>query len=176
VGFDLSMPLLSRAKHGAPPIERLVRGDMRYLPFRPASFDAVANLFTSFGYFSEDEQHQVVLNGIAVALAPRGLFVLDYLNASNVRGALVPHEERRIGVQTVAIERRITQDGKYVVKEMHLIGDGRSFLERVRLFTSDQLDQMMAGAGLAVVERFGDYDGGPMSASAPRAIFVARRL
>jgi len=176
VGFDLSMPLLSRAKHGRPPVRQLVRGDMRCLPFRASSFDVVVNLFTSFGYFARDEQHSQVLSQAATVLGPNGTFVLDYLNVALVRDALVPHEERTVGTQTVAIKRRISDDGRFVEKEMHLVDDGRSFLERVRLFSSGDLTAMMAEAGLAVRELFGDYDGGPLIPSAPRAILVARRL
>ena len=169
------MPLLSRARHGTPPVTRLVRGDMRVLPFRTAAFDVVVNLFTSFGYFTDDEQHATVLRGASDALKPSGTFVLDYLNADSVRNAVVPHEERRVGTQTVAIERRLTPDGRFVVKEMHLVNDGRSFVERVRLFSPDELRHMMGEAGLDVVRQFGDYHGGALTEGAPRTVLVAER-
>src|SRR5689334_23926815 len=52
-GFDLSRDLLARAKErGNGPRLRYTRGDMRRLPARwTARFDAVVNLFTSFGFF-----------------------------------------------------------------------------------------------------------------------------
>lgn len=175
VGFDLSMPLLSRARHRPGPPLHLVRGDMRRLPFRPESFDLVVNLFTSFGYFSDDAQHARVLHGAAEVLRPGGVFVLDYLNAGLVRDTLVPHEEQQVGEQRVAVERRISDDDRFVIKEMHLVNDGRSFVERVRLFGREELETMVEEAGLAVRTRLGSYRGDAVAPDAPRVILIAER-
>ncbi len=175
VGFDLSMPLLSRAKHRDFPTKNLVRGDMRLLPFRDASFDLVLNLFTSFGYFADDRQHLSVVAGAARTLVPKGRFILDYLNADLIRTALVPLEERNVGTRRVVIKRRLIEDGRYVIKEIHITDDGRSFVERVRLFSVDELTTMIEHAGLAVTQHFGDYDGQPPAGGAPRVILVAER-
>jgi SAM-dependent methyltransferase len=174
-GFDLSPALLHRAQRRPERPAHLVRGDMRLLPFRPGTFDVVVNLFTSFGYFADDEQHHEVLAGSATLLAPEGVFVLDYLNAHRIRTELVPRESLATGTQSVVIERHITDDERYVVKEIHLMGEGRSFVERVRLFTPAELEELLDGAGLRVIHRYGDYHGGPLGNRAPRAIFVASR-
>lgn len=175
VGFDLSLPLLTRARHRAGPDVRFVRGDMRQLPFGPDSFDVVVNLFTSFGYFADDAQHAAVIRSVTGLLAAGGAFVLDYFNAPWVRRTLVPREEREAGAQRVIVERRISTDARYVTKEMHLPDDGRSFLERVRLFTPDDLARLFGVAGLRISHRFGDYDGAPLTPASPRAILVGRR-
>jgi SAM-dependent methyltransferase len=175
VGFDLSLPLLLRARRVTDPPLDVVRGDKRHLPFKVNSFDLVVNLFTSFGYFSDDHQHDRVLHEAAAVLRPGGSFVLDFLNAPAVRAGLVPHEEQQVGEQRVAIERRISPDDRFVIKEMHLVDDGRSFVERVRLFSPADLESMLRGAGMAVRERMGDYYGGRLHEGAPRAIFVAER-
>ncbi|MCJ7496950.1 MAG: methyltransferase domain-containing protein [candidate division Zixibacteria bacterium] len=52
-GYDLSSYFLDRARKEAVRLKlkvKLVRGDMRKIPFKK-EFDAVINLFTSFGYF-----------------------------------------------------------------------------------------------------------------------------
>lgn len=174
-GFDLSMPLLTRARRRLGADAALVRGDMRRLPFRPAAFDLIVNLFTSFGYFADDDQHRRVLVDVAALIRPGGVFVLDYLNAEFVTQALTPHEEREIGGRRVGIERRITPDGRFVVKEMRVMDEGRSFRERVRLFTPEDLTSLLADAGLHLRERFGDYDGEPHTSRSPRTILVAER-
>jgi SAM-dependent methyltransferase len=176
VGFDLSAPLLARARQHFGRDLRLVRGDMRRLPFRRNGFDLVLNLFTSFGYFADDAQHFCVLEDIRQVLRPGGHFILDYLNAAHVRTHLVPHEERVMGTQRVRITRRLTDDGRYVVKEMQPAGESRSFLERVRLFTPHDLRDMLARSGLDLQEQYGDYEGSPWHADAPRTILVARAL
>jgi len=172
-GFDLSMPLLSRAKRHSSGVRRWVRGDMRLLPFCGGIFDLVVNLFTSFGYFAEDPEHLAVIRDVARTLTPGGMLVMDYLNADFVRSNLVANEQVVLGSRRVEIERKLTDGGRFVVKEMHLANEGRSFLERVRLFSQDDLVQMMEDAGLTVTARFGSYDGDPLSSDSPRTILMA---
>ncbi|MDH5644032.1 MAG: class I SAM-dependent methyltransferase [Gemmatimonadota bacterium] len=174
VGFDLSLPLLSRARHGAG-LKRLVRGDMRWLPFAPASFDLVTNLFTSFGYFEKDEQHALLVRAIGDSLVNGGVFVLDFFNATWVRDTLIASEEKVLGTRRVSITRKISEDNRFVVKEIHLVDDGRSFLERVRLFDVEDLSAMITAAGMDIGVICGDYYGAEYTRNSPRTIFVARR-
>jgi SAM-dependent methyltransferase len=175
VGFDLSVALLSRAKHRSCPPLMVVRGDMRFLPFRAGTFEVVVNLFTSFGYFADDDQHSAVLVEVVTALGRNGTFVLDYFNSSALLANLIPREERAIGSQRVVIERRFTEDRRFVLKEMHLMDDGRRFIEKVRLFTPRELQDMIRASGLIVESCFGDYDGSPLSGESPRVILFAGR-
>jgi len=171
VGFDLSRAMLLRARErsrGA-----LVRGDMRALPFRDGSFTLAVNLFTSFGYFLNEDENRRVLSQVAAALAPGGHFVLDYLNAEHVRRTLKVTEQAR--GRDVRVRRRIDGANRFVIKEIELRDEGRRFEERVRLYGADELVALLTDAGLRVVARFGDYDGGPAGHDAPRVILVAAR-
>lgn len=172
-GLDLSMPLLRTGRaRGAGP---LVRGDIRALPLRSAACDAVLNLFTSFGYFDDDRDHERVLAEVARVLRPGGRFVLDFLNAPQVKASLVARDERTHELGVVVQERSLSGDGRHVIKTIHLTGEGRSFMERVRLFDRAELEAMLARAGLVVQDVFGDYDGGPHTATSPRCLLIARR-
>ena len=173
VGLDLSRALLFAARRrGAGP---LVRGDMRRLPFGPAAFDVVLNLFTSFGYFASDGEHEMVVREVARVLRPGGCFVLDFLNAPAVRAGLVPRDESRSGRGTVVQERRISDDGRFVVKSIHVSDDSRTFTERVRLFERADLEAMLAAQGIHAVGASGDYDGSPYAPASPRLILLGRR-
>jgi len=174
VGFDLSPAMLRRARtlSAAP----LVRGDMRALPFRSGSFAVVVNLFTSFGYFRDDAEHRLVVRQVAEVLAPGGRLVLDYLNAEQVRRTLrLDSEEVRDGATAARVLRRFSKEGRYVVKEIELRAENRSFQERVRLFTAQELAELLEEAGLRVTARFGDYDGRPVGPDTPRVILVGKR-
>jgi SAM-dependent methyltransferase len=179
VGFDLSRAMLRRARQRTD--ATLVRGDMRALPFRHATFALAVNLFTSFGYFLTDDEHRRVVHQVAAALAPGGYFVLDYLNAEQVRRTLQASEQpgrRRGSVERrteVRVTRRIGEDGRFVIKEIELRDEGRRFQERVRLFRPDELTAMLTDAGLEVCARFGDYDGAPPAPDSPRVILIAVR-
>ncbi|MEO6778892.1 MAG: class I SAM-dependent methyltransferase [Gemmatimonadaceae bacterium] len=174
VGLDLSMELLEVAIAESPHIP-YVRADMRSLPIGDSSFDLVVNLFTSFGYFSTDDQNRAVLTEVRRVLAHDGVFVLDYLNAIHVRSAMVRHDSRRIGHRDVTQDRWITPDGRYVQKRITATGLGRSFVERVRMFEPDDLRCMLHDSGFVIEHEFGDYASGPLDATNPRAIFFAHR-
>ena len=174
VGIDLSLPLL-RAGQRRWAEARLARADIRVLPLRTGAADVVVNLFTSFGYFDDDAAHQQVIAEVARVLHRGGRFVLDFLNAPRVRQTLVPRDERPINGRHVVQERRLDQDGRFVIKTIHLVGEGRSFMERVRLYERADLEHMLAACGLALDFVLGDYDGAPYDARSPRLVMVASR-
>ncbi len=58
---------------------RLVESDMRDIPFQN-EFDAVINMFTSFGYFSDNRQNIKVLLEIYKSLKDNGKLLLDIRN------------------------------------------------------------------------------------------------
>ena len=173
-GLDLSMPLLRAARRRGI-VAPLLRGDIRRLPFRAGSFDAVVNLFTSFGYFATDAEHVTTLGEVGRVLRPGGRFALDFLNAPAVRATLVPQDERVVGNRRIVQARRIDNDGRTVTKEIHLIDDGRTFTERVRLFERRDIERMLAGVGMRIDAVLGDYDGGPHGDAAPRLLVLATR-
>jgi len=147
---------------------------MRALPFRDGSFALAVNLFTSFGYFLDDGENRLVVRQVVAALAPGGHFVLDYLNAEQVRRALELRDEGS-SLRSARVTRRIEEGGRFVIKEIELRDEGRRFEERVRLYDTDELAALLSDAGLRVAARFGDYDGGPTGPDAPRVILVGAR-
>lgn len=172
IGVDLSMTLLqvARTVTSTP----LIRTDMRALPVRPGSIDLVVNLFTSFGYFATDAEHAVALGEMCGSLRAGGWFVIDYLNAAHVRATLVPEEHTLLGGVPAEVTRTLEEDGSVVVKRI-VTDDGRRFRERVRLFSADELEAMLERCGIRVRHRLGDYEGGALSPSSPRAILMGDR-
>jgi SAM-dependent methyltransferase len=173
VGLDLSAALLRAARGvtGAP----LVRADMRALPVRAASMDLAVNLFTSFGYFERDAEHAAALGEMVATLRPGGWFVIDFLNAPSVRARLVPRETLRLNGTDVNVTRSVSPDGRYVRKTIES-GNGRRFTERVRLFGVEEIEAMLASAGVEVRDRFGDYDASPLLPHSPRTLLIGQKV
>jgi len=174
VGLDLSAALLRVARSDAPEAP-YVRADMRVLPFADESFDLVVNLFTSFGYFEDDREQARVLARVRDAIKPGGTFVIDFLNASQVRRNLVPYDERVENGITIEQTRVISPDNRFVEKTIRLRERGREYVERVRLLSAGDLERMLAAAGFEVVHCFGDYTGTGWSENSPRTILFASR-
>ena len=78
VGLDVSVNLLKIAKkHGD---SALVRGDMRFLPFKAEAFTAAVSMDNSFGYLPSEKENQQSLAEVKRVLKIGGLFLLDVFN------------------------------------------------------------------------------------------------
>ncbi len=177
VGLDLSAPLLRRARAEPANLE-LVRGDMRQLPFADDAFALVTNFFTSFGYFADPIDDRRVLDELRRVLRPGGRFALDFLNADRVLKHFVSKDERQLGGKRVIQERSLEEDGHVIVKRIRILdGDdesSREFLERVRLYSRDELTALLGSVGLQPELGFGDYDGTEFDANSPRLILMGK--
>jgi SAM-dependent methyltransferase len=81
VGFDLSLAMLARAGDEAQDRDvklNFVQGDMREMSF-DEQFDGIFCWNTSFGYFEEEKNTQVVAR-VHKALKTGGMFLLDVIN------------------------------------------------------------------------------------------------
>ncbi|MCY7485384.1 methyltransferase domain-containing protein [Paenibacillus alvei] len=160
-GVDLSEVLLKEAiKQDEMHAVTFLSGDMRELPVS-GPFDAVVNLFTSFGYFQVDKDNGKVFHEINRVLRPGGRFIIDFLNPSYVSQHLVPESERRDEEVTIQ-ERRFIEDG-FVKKEITLTdestGERRHYEEIVRLYELADFHSMIEQAGLHMDRVYGGYDG-----------------
>ena len=174
VGLDLSMALLRIARVESPDAP-YIRADMRELPFADESFDLVVNLFTSFGYFEDDREHERVLSCVCASMKRGGTLVIDFLNASQVRRDLVPYDEQVENGITIEQHRAISPDNRFVEKTIRLRERGKEYIERVRLYSPRDLERMLDAAGFKVEKLFGDYAGANWSDDSPRTILFASR-
>jgi ubiquinone/menaquinone biosynthesis C-methylase UbiE len=176
-GMDLSEVLLHEARQAdVNDSVRFVHGDMRAIPL-DETFDAVVNLFTSFGYFDEMAENVKVLLEIERLLKPSGRFLIDYLNPEAVRSKLVPHSVRQEGHITITEDRRI--DNGCVKKDIVLTEPSkveRRYTEQVKLYGLPDFKQMLSTTSLEITEVYGDYAGSEYdSATSARLIMVGSR-
>jgi SAM-dependent methyltransferase len=129
--------------------------DMRK-PFHN-NYDAIFNLFTSFGYFDEDKEDILILNNIKKGLNKNGYFVFDFLNAEKVKDTLVKKETKTIDNITFDIIREI-KDG-FIQKHISFFADDKQhkFIERVKYLDLDKMKSYFKKAGFTITNVFGDY-------------------
>jgi SAM-dependent methyltransferase len=82
VGIDRNPDYLARALHSG---AALVRGDLRALPFRPGSFDAVYSWYSSL-FMYDDEENARCLTAAVSLLRPGGRIVVHHDNPVRLRG------------------------------------------------------------------------------------------
>ena len=177
VGLDLSRHLLKQALNATSSSKiSWIRGDMRQIPLRYRSVSAVFNMFTSFGYFPKDSDDASVLREVLRVLVPGGWFVLDTLNPSFVESNLESTSQRRQRDVEILEERRIDHTRHRVVKTITLTRDGQKsfFMESVRMYQVQELQQLMQSVGLESKILWGDYQGNSYQEQSPRIIIVAQ--
>ena len=121
------------------------------------TYDAIFNLFTSFGYFEDDKDEIQVLKNMKNGLGKDGVFVLDFLNVVNVKNNLVTKEIKCIDGIEFHIEREII-DG-FVLKHISFKDKGvdYSYTEYVKYLDLSKFELFFAEAGLKINHIFGDY-------------------
>lgn len=140
------------------------------------AFDWVMNLFTSFGYFDDDGQHQKALNHMAQCLKPGGKLVLDYMNSAKIAAQLVPENEVHTDMATYSISRKI--ENGIIVKGIKVSHECTLdfFEERVRAFSKNDLHTMLVNAGLENIQVKGNYDLSTYEElDSERMIFIAQK-
>lgn len=82
-GLDLSANSIADASKNALPGLRFNVHDMRD-SFGVNEYNYIFNLFTSFGYFDNPNDDNMVLNNVYEALLPHGYFIQDYFNCTRL--------------------------------------------------------------------------------------------
>ncbi len=120
-------------------------------------FDAVFNLFTSFGYFDDEADNLNTIKAIKSNLNETGFAVIDFMNTEQVIANLVSENTKTIDGITFHL-KRFVKDG-YIVKTIHFEADGETynFEERVRAFTLSDFEALFEAAGVHLLDVFGNY-------------------
>lgn len=120
-------------------------------------YDAIFNLFTSFGYFDDDNEDIAILKSIKNGLNKDGVFVLDFLNVEKVKNSLVTKEIKTIDGIEFHIKREIKNG--FILKHISFIANDQqhSYTEQVKFLTLDKMQAYFKKAGLSIKHVFGDY-------------------
>ncbi len=163
VGLDLSLPMLSRAADEAQAEGvriNFLHGDLREMTFDGA-FDGVLCWGTTFGYF-DDETNREVVSRLFRALRPKGRLLLDVINRDLTLSAqpnlvwfegdgCVCMEETRFNYFSSRLEVKRT-----VI--MNDDGRQRENVYTIRLYSLHELGQMLHSRGFRVASVSGQIE------------------
>lgn len=173
-GVDLAEQSIVKAKQTKLTNVNFEVHDMRKV-YKKDEFDFVFNLFTSFGYFENQDDNIDVLKGVTLNLTENGLFVFDFLNAYKVIKNLVPEESKEI--EGINFNLKRSYDGTNILKDIYIKDNDKNyhFQESVSAFNLDDIKTMAAMADLTIIHTFGDYNLNPFEEkSSDRLILVMK--
>ncbi|MGH9382677.1 MAG: class I SAM-dependent methyltransferase [Vicinamibacterales bacterium] len=192
IGVDRSEPMLARAlarvrRARLQRKARLVRGDIRDLPFSDRSFSLVMAPYGILQSLLVERDLTQTLNAVARVLSRKGLFGLELvadLPAWDEYSKRVSLRGRRGANGTpITLFESVKQDrakGITRFEQEFVEGRGRSAARRTfslafRTVTVPQMARRLDRAGLDVAALLGDYQGGPWDLRAEAWIILARR-
>jgi SAM-dependent methyltransferase len=176
-GIDLMSDFLEIARKKAAEMGVRVdyrQGDMRQISFTE-EFDRVISLYTSFGYF-EDDENGLVMENMSRALKPGGLLLLDVPN-------------RDVVVKGLPRSSVIDKNGDLMIDRVSFNAlTGRSHNQRIvirngvrkdkpfsiRLYNATEIRDLLYKVGLDVCKVSAD-DGQPLSVGSRRIVVTARK-
>jgi len=182
VGLDLSNYLLQtakkRAKHANLQDLYFVRADMRHLPFRPRVFDNAINIFTSFGYFPEEENERV-LKEVAEVLKSEGTFILDMANPGwlirNFREKDWDEERNYISLQ----QRSVNWKTKRWKSKWIIVNKKTRQIDEInfhhRLYDVQELIELLDNHGLMTTQIHGSFRKEDFDEARSRRIIILSR-
>jgi len=179
-GFDLSQDLLRLARRrGTSRMLRYTRGDMRELPPRwRRRFDAVVNLFTSFGFFDDPADDAQVLRACARVLKPGGVMIWQGGSRDGVMARFLARDGWETSDGTIIIQDR-TFDPLSGFLTIASTWQGRHRTEhrehRIRLYTASRMAELMLDAGLVVEQAWESFSDRPLTRRSSEMLLVARR-
>ena len=181
-GLDLNpeyLELTRRAADAAKVQLETIAADMREIPFEN-TFDAIVNMYSSFGYLESEAEDLKVLQSAAKALRSGGRLLLDMLNREWAVANYIQNDWHSGADGTLYIERR---DLDLATSRMHVHfvvieqnGSRRESIGHIiRLYTLTEMTRLLERVGLTLTAVFGGFDSDTYSIDTRRMIIIARK-
>ena len=192
VGIDRSAPMLDRARARVTRARlgsrvRLVRGDIRHLPFPDRTFPLVMAPYGILQSLLVERDLTRTLEAVTRVLTRKGTFGLElvadlpawseYSKRVSLRGRRGPSGKPITLVESVRQDRRrkITRFEQEFIEGRGPAATRRTFSLAFRTVTVPRMVARLERAGLEVSSLLGDYQGGPWDMRAEVWIILARK-
>ncbi len=179
-GQDLSAAFLQQAQSEADTQQIQVRwlaNDMRNIPYEN-EFDAIINVFSSFGYLENELEDQRVLQQVVKALKPGGYFLLETIHQVHVMRASTPHGIIHYKDGLIVLEERhidlLTSRNEIHISMLYPDGQRSQYRQSMRIYTLTELVRMLTEAGLRVQAYYGGLDQSPFTIDS-RLVIVSQK-
>ncbi len=181
--LDLNAGYLELAKQAAATAKveiETVAADMRELPSED-KFDAIVNMYSSFGYLESEAEDLKVLESAAKALKAGGQLLLDMLNREWAIDNYIQNDWHTGADGTLYVERR---DLDLATSRMHVHfivvdskgGRRESIGHNIRLYTLTEMTRLLERVGIRVTLVVGGFDSEDYGIVTRRMIIVGRKI
>lgn len=137
----------------------VLQADMRDIPHKEW-YDKIFNYFTSFGYFSEEE-NEATMDSFYKALKPGGLFLLEMINRDAVLIDYQPCHISHLPEDELLLEERSYESltGRMSATHTYINKEGKKFIRKFshRMYSVHELIAIFKRYGFEIVDVFGRW-------------------
>jgi len=154
-------------------------------------FDAIINMFTSFGYFDNMSDNKKVLSNVYQSLKKGGIFILDFNNIFKTvtrvgndgkitKNGIIENEymedlSNGLNVKTENIIDLVTQTWEIKRTWQDSSNKNQTYAAKFRLFTPYEIKMLLIDTGFIVLDYFGDFDNSFFDFKSPRFIILVKK-
>ncbi|HWG48524.1 MAG TPA: methyltransferase domain-containing protein [Candidatus Acidoferrales bacterium] len=154
-----------------------IETDMRRFS-RAGAFDLACNIFTSFGYFRDEEDDLRVLRNVHASLRQGGALVIELLGKERIARMWQSASCDDLPDGSKLVQRRqLRDDWSRIQSEWILIRDetARTFHFDHAIYSGREIKDRLLLCGFRQVQLYGNLAGVPYGVDAPRLVAVARK-
>jgi SAM-dependent methyltransferase len=153
-----------------------IQADMRQFQ-RESAFDGALMMYTSFGYFEDQAENQMVLSNLYQSLKAGGAVIIELMGKEVLARIFEPRGWSEHNGLIFLQERRLDKDWSWIENRWIIIEGGERHEYRIShwLYSASELSDMLVNAGFSQVEIYGSLEGAPYDQSAKRLVAVARK-
>jgi len=172
VGIDISPAAIAEAQRRCPGPRYLVHDLTQPLPEGVGPFDALVNVYSSYGYGVTESEDLEMLACLHRALRPGGSIVMQLSDLERSRFRLRSDAEPVVR-WTNGVKETLTVDFSTGRLHVRYELDGDVVDSRIRMYEKEDLVRMFEQVGFSDVTMYGDFTGKPKE-PADRLVLVAR--
>jgi SAM-dependent methyltransferase len=176
-GVDRTMRYLEKAKSEASEKDisiEFIKDDMRNFQ-RSNYFNAIIIMYTSFGYFEDQNENMKVLCNSFSSLKKKGLLLIDVVGKEILQRKFTERESFELDGITYIEERKVINNWSRIENRWIMLKDNlqKEFKLSHWIYSENELKKMLGNAGFSSVKIFGDLAGKKYDENAERLIAIA---
>ena len=179
VGVDRTQTYLEQARKQAETegLEvEFIQEDMRRF-CRPDTFDAVINVFTSFGYFEDIKDDELVIKNMHRSLKEGGAFLIDVMGKEVLARIFRERDWQETDGAIILEERKLSKNWSWIENRWIMLKNGKveEFKFSFRPYSAVELTALLNNCGFNTIEVYGDLAGAPYDHKAKRLVVLAHK-
>lgn len=137
----------------------------------------IFNLYTSFGYFENAGDDQMVMENIYESLKPGGKLLMEMMGKEVLACIFRERDWQEVDGHLILEERKLSQNWGWIDNRWKLFKENKRVEHTIshRLYSAAELSMLLTKTGFADIQIYGDYEGSEYDHQAKRLVVMAQK-